>query len=57
MDTKLSNLDVDTSVTIKASHYDQLLEREEFLRCLESLGVEDWGGYEEAVELYHEGRD
>lgn len=38
-------------VTITRKEYDLLLERDDFLSCLEVMGVDNWCGYDEACEL------
>ena len=37
---------------IKKSEYEDLLDRQLFLYCLESSGVDNWEGYEEARNEY-----
>lgn len=41
-------------VTISKKEYDELLDRDFFLSCLEGAGVDNWCGYEEAWQLYKE---
>lgn len=43
-----------SEVTISKERYDELLEAEEFLNCLEVAGVDNWEGYEYAQELYRQ---
>lgn len=45
---------VNPTVTISKGEYDRLLDREYFLECLESAGVDNWGGFSDAYELYRE---
>ena len=42
------------TVTIKKSEYDRLVRDSDFLLCLESVGVDNWDGYEEAQKLQDE---
>lgn len=37
---------------INKSEYEDLLDSQLFLYCLESSGVDNWGGYEEARNEY-----
>lgn len=39
------------TVTISEEEYDRLLESEDWLRCLEAAGVDNWGGFEIAQEI------
>jgi len=41
-------------VSITKSEYERLLDRENFLGCLEACGVDNWGGYGDAYEMYEE---
>lgn len=41
-------------VTITKSEYDSLLEDSEKLSCLEACGVDNWQGYEDAMEMFNE---
>lgn len=43
-----------TEVTISKERYDELLDAEEFLNCLEAAGVDNWEGYDYAQELYRQ---
>lgn len=43
------------TVTIKKSEYDFLVEREEWLSYLEAAGVDNWSGYDYAIEMRNEG--
>ena len=42
---------VDT-IPISMEEYNRLLSRDEFLTCLESAGVDNWNGYEYAMEEF-----
>lgn len=42
------------TVTIPQAEYDEMIERIEWLECLEQAGVDNWDGYDEARELYRE---
>jgi hypothetical protein len=39
------------TVTISLEKYNYLLERDEFLGCLEACGVDNWGGFDDAHEM------
>lgn len=41
-------------VTITKEQYDELLEDQRFLRCLEHAGVDNWEGYDFALEYFNE---
>jgi hypothetical protein len=40
------------TVEIKKSMYDYLIERSEWLDCLEAAGVDNWDGIDMAYEMY-----
>lgn len=42
------------TITIPQAEYDEMIERIEWLECLEQAGVDNWDGYDEARELYRE---
>lgn len=47
-------------VTITKAEHEHLLERNEFLNCLQAVGVDNWDGYSEAwamMEKQEEGED
>ena len=46
----------DTKVTITAEEYEELLDRDHRLTCLENSGVGDWEWYGEAMDMYREER-
>lgn len=39
------------TVTIPKSEYDQLMHDADKLSCLEALGVDNWQGYDDAMEM------
>jgi len=41
-------------VTITLDEYEELLEAQRFLDCLEGAGVDNWQGYSEAVAFFEE---
>ena len=41
-------------VELTKAEYDSLVEDQNFLRCLEAAGVDNWEGYETAVALSRE---
>lgn len=45
------------TITITKEEYDELLERDKFLTCLENAGVDNWDGIEYAHELLNEWED
>jgi hypothetical protein len=44
-------------ITIGVKEYERLIERDNFLSCLESAGVDNWSGYSEAWEMMEEEND
>jgi len=44
-------------ITITKKEYDRLIEREEWLECLEAAGVDNWQGYDDARALLKEGNN
>jgi len=34
--------------------WEQLIQDTWFLECLRSAGVDNWGGYDDAIEMYQE---
>lgn len=42
------------TVTIPKAEYEKLLEDQFWLECLESAGVDNWDGYDEAIQLFKE---
>ena len=44
-------------VIISKKEYDNLLDSKRFLMALENAGVDNWSGYDFAVELYGEEED
>lgn len=41
-------------VSITVEEHDRLLEREDWLECLEAAGVDNWEGYSEAHRIRRE---
>lgn len=44
----------DTQVSISLKEYSDLLEDSVFLNCLRNAGVDNWEGYDFAVEEYQQ---
>ncbi len=42
----------DGSVTLTQAEYEELKADQDFLRCLEGAGVDNWDGYEYAQESF-----
>ena len=42
------------TVTIPEEEYNDLLDDAEFLRALRMAGVDNWDGYDDAIEQYQE---
>ena len=45
------------TVTISKEEYDDLLDSQLMLSCLESAGVDNWDGYDYAIDEYREAKD
>jgi hypothetical protein len=45
------------NVTIPKAEYERLLNDSEMLNCLVACGVDNWQGYDDAMELYREGEE
>lgn len=45
---------MEEQVTISKAEYRQLLKAQARLDCLEAAGVDNWGGYCEAMEYYED---
>ena len=41
----------------ESAHYKRLLKREAWLTCLESVGVDNWSGYDHAIDIRDEYND
>lgn len=46
-----------SKVTISVSEYEELLEAAAWVSALESAGVNNWEGYEEAQNIYEENNE
>lgn len=46
--------EADGSVTLTAEEYDEMIKEINFLDCLRGAGVDNWEGYEYALEAYQE---
>lgn len=44
----------DKEITISKREYDKLKKDSEFLYCLKSLGVDNWGAYNDVRDLMEE---
>ena len=42
------------TVTISKEEYDSLLEDQHMLQCLQGAGVDNWAGYDLAIEMMNE---
>lgn len=41
-------------VTITESEYLELIQDQQFLECLRGCGVDNWCGYDDAVDMFEE---
>lgn len=42
---------MDETVTITKFEYDRLVRRDNWLACLEAAGVDNWQGWDDAIEF------
>ena len=42
------------TITIPVEHYDEILDDVRFLNALRAAGVDNWDGYDYALEIYNE---
>lgn len=47
----------DETITIPMADYQSMVDRLEWLDCLEAAGVDNWQGYDEAQRMYQEIRE
>jgi hypothetical protein len=52
-----SDMTGEAVITIGVSEYMVLLKDQSFLNCLKNAGVDNWDGYEYALELLEEDED
>ena len=43
---------MEEKIEIKKSEYDRLVKAEDKLACLEACGVDNWSGYDDAMEMF-----
>ena len=51
MDSAMSD---DKKISISEEEYETLLNDSIFLNCLQMMGVDNWDGYDEAIDRYNE---
>ncbi len=44
---------MDDTVTISKQQYEQLIEDSDILQCLRNAGVDNWDGWDFAMEEFH----
>jgi len=42
------------TITITKERYEEFLSQERLLRCLEQMGVDNWEGYDIAIDIFNE---
>ena len=52
--TFLSKKDIFKLLLVQAKYLKELQADSEFLNCLQSLGVDNWTGYEDAIDMYQD---
>ena len=55
-DRIVAALDIER-VTISQDEYDSLKKDSEFLNCLRACGVDNWEGWDDAIDMLHEDGD
>jgi len=40
------------TLTITLKRYSELLDKEDFLYCLEAVGVDNWDGFNDALKMH-----
>lgn len=53
--SKIDGNKAEETVTISKREYARLLDSERMLLCLEDAGVDNWGGYSEAMKEFYRG--
>lgn len=48
----MKTADIEEKIEISKEEYVELMDRIDFLECLEAAGVDNWDGYDYARELY-----
>lgn len=48
---------MDETVTIPKEQYDKLVEDQHWLSCLAAAGVDNWEGYDQAIEILNSDND
>lgn len=48
---------MEEQVTISKKEYEELLDRDFWLSCLERAGVDNWEGYDYAAEYYNKNKE
>lgn len=46
---------MDATVTITVLEYEELLDNQRLLEALRAAGVDNWSGWDFAIEIYNEG--
>lgn len=44
-------------ILIEKSEYIELQDRDHFLSCLEQAGVDNWQGWDDAVDIYNKDKE
>ena len=45
---------MEETITISKKEYESLLEDQKLLQCLQDAGVDNWSGYDYAIEMMKE---
>ena len=45
---------MEETITISKKEYEELLEDQKLLLCLQGAGVDNWSGYDDAMEMMEE---
>lgn len=53
----MNNQEVEDTIVISVSEYEQLRKDSDWLACLEAAGVDNWQGIDQAIDLQNEGNN
>ena len=48
---------MEETVTISKKEYEELLKDQRILDALRAVGVDNWDGWDDAMDIYHDGDD
>lgn len=48
-------MDSEEYITIKLKDWEEVCDDSHLLKCLQAAGVDNWDGYDYAIEMYNDG--